>query len=234
MEIINFLLNLLFPMRCLSCGHLGSYLCRQCSSIVQAIELLNCPVCKKPAIDGATHPKCKTGNSLDGLVFFWRYKGIAHKIIHKIKYNPFIFTAIEEIINYHTTLPKNPTLQDLLSRKPLLVPVPLHRSRLRYRGYNHAEKIAEAFAKKWHLKAENNLLLRIKKTKPQANLKLEERKSNIKNAFAVKLSFHHIFISSSHFILVDDVWTSGSTLSECCRVLKQSGAQKVWALTLAR
>jgi len=193
-----------------------------------------CPVCKKPAIDGITHPKCQTRTSLEGLVFFWRYKGIVHKIIHKIKYNPFIFTAIEDIVGSHTTMPENPAFQDFLSQKPILIPVPLHKSRMRYRGYNHAEKIAQAFGKKWHLKVANNLLLRIKKTKPQAKLKFEERKSNIKNAFAINSSYHHISISSSHSILVDDVWTTGSTLSECCRVLKQKGAQKIWALTLAR
>jgi len=206
-------------------------------------------------MNGATHSGCKTKTSLDGLVFFWRYKGAVHKIIHKIKYNPFIFTAIEEIVNNvllqcpsealhrkakgDSFIMQNPSFQAFLSQKPLLIPVPLHKSRLRYRGYNHAEKIAEAFGKNWHLKVIPNLLIRTRATKPQAKLKLEERKSNIKDAFAINNSNNSCgtrgtLDTCGTFILVDDVWTSGSTLSECCRVLKQKGAQKVWALTLAR
>lgn len=231
MKMFNLILNFLFPPRCLACGKLGSYLCPKCQAHISHNKPFICPVCKKPAIDGATHPKCQTKNSPDGFIFFWDYTGLTHKIIHKIKYDPFIFSAIEEIINKHTTLLKNPSFQNILSQNPILVPVPLHPSRLRYRGYNHAEKISTAFAKKWNLKVVNNFLIRTRNTKPQAKLKLEERQKNIKGAF----SLNHVSIQPfKQIILVDDVWTTGSTLTECCKVLKQNGARTVWALTMAR
>ena len=105
MKIFDFLLNLLYPRRCLSCGKLGQYICDHCLTEIQFIDKGICPVCRKPAIDGKTHPKCQTRYSLDGLTSFFGYQGVIREAIKRIKYKPFaydiskilVFLALEKI-----------------------------------------------------------------------------------------------------------------------------------------
>jgi ComF family protein len=110
----------------------------------------------------------------------------------------------------------------------VLVPVPLHKSRLRKRGYNQAYEIAKELA---ILSGKQLLtpLLRHKNTEMQAQLKFKQRAKNVKNAFTMKEALSH-----RHIILIDDVMTSGNTLNECAKVLKKAGAQDVKVLVFAR
>ncbi len=110
----------------------------------------------------------------------------------------------------------------------ILVPVPLHKSRLRKRGYNQAYEIAKEIAKLSKLKLDTSLK-RIKKTEMQAQLKFKERTKNVKGAFQLKQP-----LSSKHIILVDDVMTTGNTLKECAKTLVKAGAQEVQILVFAR
>lgn len=240
---INIILDFIFPKRCLCCGKLGHYLCLKCNNNIKKIETNICPVCEYHSIDGKTHPKCQTKYAIDGLISFWKYEGLVKKIIHKIKYNPFVSDSIKEIIinsDFYNLNPdekwiKNYSLsfKKYLKENPILIPIPLHKSRYRWRGFNHSVIIAKTLAKRWNLKVNEKILIRTKKTKPQAELKGEERKKNIQNAFkSIKVS--DFKIQNSNFILVDDIWTTGSTLKTCATLLKRNGAKSVWGLTLAR
>jgi ComF family protein len=112
----------------------------------------------------------------------------------------------------------------------LLVPVPLHTSRLKWRGFNQAESLAVGLGLAWHNPVDTTLVSRIKSTTPQMKLSGTKRKQNLKNAFKMK---NNSYIPS-HVLLVDDVATTCSTLNECAIALKRAGVKVVWGLTLAQ
>lgn len=116
--------------------------------------------------------------------------------------------------------------------KFIITPLPLHKSRLRERGYNQSELLAEVVAKILNLPMRSDLLIKTKKTKPQVELKnWDERKDNLQNCFSVT---NPDLIEGKNIILVDDVTTSGTTLAEVATVLKTAGARKIIALVIAR
>ncbi|MEK7265329.1 MAG: ComF family protein [Pseudomonadota bacterium] len=115
----------------------------------------------------------------------------------------------------------------------LLVPAPLHRTRLFSRRYNQAALLALAAAKLTGAKAEPRALMRTRPTPSQKNLSPEARRRNVAGAFGVRAD-KAALISGAHVILIDDVLTTGATLSACARALKKAGAARVDALVLAR
>lgn len=114
------------------------------------------------------------------------------------------------------------------------VPVPLAVKRERERGFNQAEKLAGGLSKNLGNTPVINILARILETKPQFDLKMKERKTNIFGAFALSLQLKTTDLSKYSFCLVDDVATTGATIFECAKVLKRAGAPKVYAICVAR
>lgn len=162
----------------------------------------------------------------------------AKKLIYNFKYNPYLLDLRKFLSDLlYESIVQNESFQRVLqsSKDWVLVPIPLYSSKLRSRGYNQSEILAEKLAKKFML-PRANLLKRVKKTQTQVGLKLEQRRKNVKNAFEMNSP---LIINSSSFkktgvFLVDDIVTSGSTLSEAAKVLKRNGAGKVYGITLAR
>ena len=113
----------------------------------------------------------------------------------------------------------------------LVVPVPLHSRRLRERGYNQAILLGELLARHWRLPLSRRSLRRVRWTEPQITLSAAERSANVRNAFAVEEAGR---IEGKRLILVDDVYTTGSTVCECARVLHRAGAAAVIVVTAAR
>ena len=111
-----------------------------------------------------------------------------------------------------------------------LIPVPLHKSRHRERGFNQSEIVAQEISKLTGLYVLKNALKRKKNTKDQTNLSPQQREENVKGAFVVT---QPDMINGKNIILVDDVITTGATLSECARMLKQAGAEKILGMTIA-
>lgn len=113
----------------------------------------------------------------------------------------------------------------------LILPVPLHIKRLRERGFNQAILLGEIYAQRWGVPLSRNNLRRIRWTEPQVNLGAKERAANVKGAFAIDNAQE---ISGKKIFLIDDVYTTGSTAKECCRLLLKTGAAEVAVLTVAR
>jgi ComF family protein len=113
----------------------------------------------------------------------------------------------------------------------LIVPVPLHSKRLRQRGFNQAVLLGEIFSQRWGVSLARNNLRRIRWTEPQVNLGAAERAANVKGAFALNEAKA---IAGRKILLIDDVYTTGSTVKECCRVLLKAGAAEIGVLTVAR
>lgn len=190
-----------------------------------------CLVCNKPAIDGLTHPGCKSKYSIDGAFCAGAYKGIVKKLIYNFKYKPYLSDLKKFLVElFYESLIQQEIFQRAYRSKPILVPIPLHSNRLKKRGYNHAELLAEGLSEKFNLKIQN-ILRRTKETKSQFGLKLKDRKENLKDVFSLSTKCK---IFNKNVFLVDDILTTGSTLLEAAKILKKSGAKRVWGITLAR
>jgi ComF family protein len=113
----------------------------------------------------------------------------------------------------------------------LIVPVPLHHSRMKERGFNQAEFLAHVISKYYNVPTVSGMLFRVRETHPQFNLPKRDRFMNVRGAFEIKGS---AFAREKNILLVDDIYTTGATTSECTRVLKNSGASSVHVLTLSR
>ena len=110
-----------------------------------------------------------------------------------------------------------------------IVPIPLHKSRRRIRGYNQAELLAGALGKRVGIPVYPRMLIRVRNTKPQKTLNPEERQNNLKRAFNMGQNDVKLKV----IIIIDDIYTTGTTIDEAARVLKEAGAEKVYFITLA-
>jgi len=128
--------------------------------------------------------------------------------------------------------------QFIENERPLVVPVPLYKSREKERGYNQSEIIVRLLAKKLNLPFCSDLLVRKKPTKPQAKLTIEQRLKNIKKAFKINSELRTKDLGQKlkqkSILIVDDIWTTGITMRTCGNLLKRAGFKNVWGLTIAR
>lgn len=219
-------LSFLFPKKCVCCQRIGEYLCSDCLNAFYPSIQLYCPVCRRPSADGQTHPQCLNSHQIDGLVSCFQYKGVIKKLIAKYKYK-FVSDLNQTVTELFISEIKSAILFD---HEWTIIPVPLHPSRLRWRGYNQAELLATSLSREWSMPLNTRLLFRSRLTSSQMTLSATQRKQNLNNAFQIH---PHSSIPSS-ILLVDDVATTCSTLIECAKVLKQAGAGTVWGLTLAQ
>lgn len=221
--------DLVFPKRCVWCKAFGEYVCADCFPSVSFDPPMICLICGKASIDSLTHPGCKGKYTIDGCFAIVQYKGIIKKLLYQYKYNPnlsdlkaFLSELFYEGMIQHEIL--YPKLQNAI-----LVPIPLHSSRFRSRGYDQVDLLTQSLAKKIKLPIKP-LLKRVKKTKSQFGLRREERIRNIRDAFEV---IPKADAKDRTILLVDDIVTSGTTLAEAARMLKREGYKKVYGLAFA-
>jgi ComF family protein len=222
-------LDFIFPKFCLECKAPGKYLCSSCLEKAQrAAEV--CPECKAHSFRGRTHKSCKKPYGLDGAFSAWQYKRVIRKAILGLKYRFAPEIAKELAKAFVSEIKKRP----LQLSKPILVPIPLHPSRKRWRGFNQSEEVGKVLAQNMRWEFRPDLLIRKKSTQPQTELKRSQRKHNVKGAFALSPKYQSLITSHRSLIILDDVWTTGSTIKEAARVLKRKGAKSVWGLTVSR
>ena len=123
--------------------------------------------------------------------------------------------------------------KEILEQADLLVPVPLHWTRLIKRRYNQAGLLAQCLSKKTGVSVDTTHLKRKRKTLPQGHMKMDERRKNVKGAFAV-LEKDRRYFKGKNIVLIDDVYTTGVTVNECARALLEAGAESVKVLCVAR
>ncbi len=226
-----FLEQFFFPRHCLSCGKIGSYFCSDCNSKLKRVKKQVCIYCFKPSLAGLTHISCKRRYGVDGFIGLFYYHGVAGRVIKKLKYK-LVKAGFDDFLNSI----KADILQNLspimkINNSITICPVPLHKTRERWRGFNQALYIAEYISSLFN-KPLDNILLRKKDTVPQSFLKdHSKRKSNVKGAFEIRSG---VDIKGKNFILVDDIVTSGHTTKEAARVLKTGGAENVFVFSIAR
>ncbi len=223
------LLDLIFPKKCLECKKEGKYICSECLEKLPPLGQI-CPLCKRASIDGFTHPKCLKKRGLNGLVSLWPYKGVIRRSIIFLKYK-----FVKEISRELSIYVLEKTKDHFLFKKVegLITIVPLYWIRKNLRGYNQVEEIAFELAKRFDFRYVGDLIIRKKYRDPQVSLSKKERVKNVRGVFALNSKYKDI-LSNAFIIVVDDVFTTGSTLKEMAKVLKRSGAKSVWGLTIAR
>ncbi|OGG91246.1 hypothetical protein A3H03_01765 [Candidatus Kuenenbacteria bacterium RIFCSPLOWO2_12_FULL_42_13] len=233
-KIKPFLLDLFFPIECLGCGGENKWLCQRCQEKIKLKAIDECLVCKETTGLGKTHEPCRTKTFLDGVMVAaaWEDK-LLQGAIHKYKYN-FVTGLAEPLADILIKKMNEPERVRLFEkRKIILVPVPLHKKRLNWRGFNQAELLTKKISSHFGWGIQPMLLLRQRYTKPQVKLKKEKRAQNIQGAFGIKPGQPET-IKDALVILVDDVLTTGATMNECAKILKENGIKEVWGLALAR
>jgi ComF family protein len=167
-------------------------------------------------------------------VSYGPYEGVLRDLIHLLKYER-VHTAAEILGQHLATAMLG--LQNETGPKPLVIPVPLHRGKENERGFNQSGTIASravrALRTDFPVELLESALLRKRATTSQTGLTRHQRRENVRGAFAVNPGFKKV-IAGRNVILVDDVFTTGTTAEECARVLKRAGAAKVWVATVAR
>ena len=234
---MNNLTDLLFPKFCLGCQKEGSFLCQDCKSLLDILEFNYCLCDQKPIRLGYNIcQKCKE-KFLSGLYFALSYeKNLTKKLIHQFKYKPYIKNLSEPLakilIEHFIKSGKN---TNEVWENSALVPVPLHKRKLRERGYNQSEELAKELSKIIKIPVLTNVLIKTKSTSPQMELKKQERQKNLANAFSINKNCATPDVAQfSKIFLVDDVYTTGSTMQECARVLRSAGTKSAWGITIAR
>lgn len=243
-KIKDFILDLLFPKKCHTCGKEGAYLCKECFEKIPLIKQNKCPLCYNASSGGFLCFNCQKKTCLEKIFLASDWKNpILKESVHILKYEcikdliqPLGHLLIDSLRNNWLSKIKNWKLE---IRNFIIVPIPLHKSRLKERGFNQAELLAQIIGKELNLEVKN-ILQRKKFLIPQTDLKdRKKRRENIKGAFQYDKQKEYNpkrneGLLDRNIILVDDIITTGATIQEAAKTLKKAGARRIWALALTR
>ena len=209
MNLFNKALDFIFPPICGVCGKMGeNYLCYECK---EKLELIS-----KTTYD-------KTNNH----IWLFEYDDIRNLLL-QCKFNEcsYLYKTISEFML------SNIKVRAILNQADYIIPVPIHIKRKFERGYNQCELIAKRLSKEIdNLEYLPDVLSKKKNVVPQSILNKEERRINIQGAFYIK---KYINLEEKIIILFDDIYTTGSTVNECSRILKEAECKEIGILTIAK
>ena len=249
-KIKHFIFDLVFPKNCIGCGEEGDWICEKCLCSIDIIKEPFCPECRKPTMIGEFCEDCSVRGGqrpLDGIFICANFgDGVLREMIHQFKYN-FIFDIGETLGKIVVGKLKHLSTETLkqenknIPQFDLIIPVPLYKKRKKWRGFNQAEILGRVICRDliYQIPDEQNpvfnknILIKKKNTIQQAELNREERLRNLEGVFVVETQ-NFVSLREKNILLVDDITTTGSTLEECARVLKESGAKNVWGIVLAK
>ncbi len=209
-----------------------AYLCEPCAAKAPRIKSPFCYTCSEP-FDGAITETFSCANCAHRVLHFeaavavYRSRGVVRKLMHDFKYQHHLYLR-HPVADWLVETLDDPRLKG--RRFDRVIPVPLHPARKRERGFNQAELLAELFAARAGLPMKSDLE-RIRYTTTQTAFDRAERMENLRDAFRLRKKAD---VRGLRVLLIDDVLTTGSTLSECARVLRANGAISVHAATAAR
>lgn len=237
--LFRLIVDFVFSPKCLTCSRFlkeeeNDPVCPECWAEIQLIAPPWCERCGFPlasSFEGTAAPICRECRK--GKRYFHQaravgiYDGTLRKIIHLFKYRQ--KESLHQILGELLLKYLSQHWSDL--KVDFILPVPLHRKRLRWRGFNQAELLARMISLNLDLPLLTENLQRPRFTTPQIELTKKERLTNLRGAFKVRKSEE---IEGLSLLLIDDVFTTGATMNECSRALVEAGASKVYCLALAR
>lgn len=233
-KILNYIIEFIYPPKCMACDNIiplenERWICDKCRSLFKYIEGNTCKICG--IILEKSKSKCvdciERNNIFNTNKAIFIYEGIIQDIIHKFKYGkkPYLGKGLG-VLMLNRLLLTPYIFKDI----NYIVPIPIHKNRMRNRGFNQSELLAKEISKGLGLPMASNLIIRKKDTKPQSAFSPLGRKNNLKDAFVVNKKYN---LKNKNILLIDDIYTTGSTLNACCEVLYELGVNKVNATTLS-
>ncbi len=223
--------DLLFPRRCPVCDRpvkpAGALICGACEGVLRTVRDPVCMKCGKELTDGGQEYcfDCARKRHLyDRGISLYRY-GSVRQTIYRFKY-----AGRREYAAYlGGEMARYMGRQILAWRPDALVPVPLHPKRLKSRGYNQALLLAKELGRQLGIPVPENWLVRIRNTRPQKLLDGKQRQNNLKNAFKIGQND----VKLNVIVVIDDIYTTGSTMDEIAAVCRQNGVRKVYFAALS-
>lgn len=207
--MIESLLDIIFPKTCLICGKQEN--CYICSSCLQLFDV------KAHII--------KSNKEYNYLIYLLDYKNKNRKDMLGFKFYDKAYMSeyfIELLI-------KDKKVCKFLKEFDIIIPVPTTENKKKIRGYNQTELLAKSLGKNLNITVKNNLLEKVKENKTQSTLSKKDRTKNVENVFKVSN-----LVSNKNIILIDDIFTTGSTIEECSKELRKNGANKICALVICK
>ena len=230
-DIFSNALDWIYPPKCMICREILIHgeefsVCGECLENLPFISGATCKICGEPSeneicryCEETALPPFKRNYAV------FVYNDDIRNVIHAFKYSnrPFFGKGLAGLMYEHSD-------KNIFKNTDYIVPVPIHKKRLRERGYNQAEILANEISLKSGVSMIPDLLLRIKNTKPQNTLNIREREMNTKDAFGFNKKYN---LGCKKFLIIDDIHTTGNTLKECASLLKQNRAGEINCLTLS-
>ena len=207
MKIIEKILNLIYPPVCGFCNQIcKESLCKKCEIKIKEYELNSIRKVKN--------------KYFDEVIFLFKYEDIIRSTLIKYKFQnkAYLYKTFSKIIL------KNKKICGFLKNYDIIIPVPISKKRKYKRGYNQSYLIAREIAKYTNLNCESKWIIKQKDTIEQSKLNKNERKTNVQGAYKI-IEKEKLFNKS--ILLIDDIYTTGSTVNECAKILKQAGVKKI-------
>ncbi len=217
-------IDLLFPPVCGGCGKMGSRWCAECQKKVKILRGNLCEICGLPLDKAGVCDTCRADRPRFRALRAWAvFENPVQNALHKLKYRRDM--SMGDALASQMVL----FVQELNWPIDMIIPVPLGKHRLKERGYNQVGMIAKPLALALNVHYASDGLMRCKETRSQVGLSKQERRENVKEAFQARVD-----VNGKTILVLDDVSTTGSTLSSSAEALYLSGARDVYALTVAR
>ena len=209
--------SILFPPLCYICGKRGkNIICERCSRNLGSLAKYKIEQ-HDADIDYFSHH-----------IYLFDYTGMIRKLLLDFKFHDKAYLC-EIFVKF---LLKNKKIGGFLKNYDIIIPDPIHKKRQKERGYNQSLLIASKWEKEeTRISVEDNILLKTKHTKPQSTLSREERIENAKQVYEIQNAEK---IKEKDIILLDDIYTTGSTVRECAKILKENGARSIVVVTIAK
>ena len=209
--MLNYILKLIYPEVCGICNKIHKEnLCEECENKIKKYQINKYNIKKNVE-----------------MINIYKYDGIIREKIIEYKFQDksYMYKTFAKMIL------KNEKVCGFFKKYDIIIPVPIHKKRKAQRGYNQVELIAKELSKNTHLKLENNVLIKQKNIISQSELNKNQRKQNVRDAFKI---INVEKIENKKVLLMDDIYTTGNTINECCKKLKKAKIEKIGILTIAK
>lgn len=233
--LIDAVLDFIYPRVCVCCNHElesdESFICQSCEDSLTYIQTPICHTCGSPVFREGIE---KCDNCLRKQIYYDQVRSeldyndeLVRQMIHAFKFE-YMNSMVNGLSKYLVLAFEQYYSHEKID---LILSVPLHKSRLRQREFNQAHLLAKHFADDVHIPLCDDLVVRNRSTQPQSQLKPNERMKNVKDAFSIRKPDE---VNGKTILIIDDIVTTGSTVNEMSKVLRESGAKRIFALSLAR
>ena len=217
MKLVESFFDILYPQLCLICGRpTGDEVCKKCVFMLRKQEILR--------IDEYNLNEDKYFNEH---MYFYIYDGLIRNLFLQYKFNQKSY--LYKI--FLKSFKNNKKIYLFLKKYDIIIPVPISKKRKKQRGYNQSALIAKDVSECFGIQYCDDSLIKVKDIIPQSLLKKEERTKNVENVYTLRKQDK---IKNKNVLLIDDIYTTGSTVNECSKILKQAGAANIGILTIAK